>query len=283
MGTSKLALGSVQFGMPYGVSNRTGIPDDDSLQSILNLANKSGISLIDTAQAYGDSEQRLGQHQIIASFDIVSKVGPGTSAGNLAKSVQKSCETLNIPGLYGMLLHRFGDLQENQGLHSALLECKEEGLVHKIGYSLYSPEELAWLANNQLSFDLLQVPYNLYDRRFESHFEELADQGVEIHIRSAFLQGLFFLEYLEGNLARFQSHHDLFLKHLAENELSPLEACLGFVVKNPFIDKVVVGVNAAHELQEIINCCEQINLEEAYLNAPELASEDEQLLIPSNW
>lgn len=104
----RLALGTVQFGLDYGVSNRAGEVPDDELDAILTLARKLGVDTLDTAQAYGKAETRLGSHHT-ADFQLVGKLAPGIQATEVATSVAGSLQRLARPRLDGLLLHRSQD------------------------------------------------------------------------------------------------------------------------------------------------------------------------------
>lgn len=159
----RLALGTVQFGLDYGVSNRAGEVPDDELDAILTLARKLGVDTLDTAQAYGKAETRLGSHHT-ADFQLVGKLAPGIQATEVATSVAGSLQRLARPRLDGLLLHRSQDA--SPALFEQLAELQRQGLVGKVGVSVYAPEELAlWLAQGY-PLELVQLPANLLDQRF---------------------------------------------------------------------------------------------------------------------
>ena len=135
----KLALGTAQFGLNYGISNTAGKVSDHELQQILRVAADKGITLLDTAQAYGDAESRLGQF-ISNNFQVISKLAPGTTAATARTAVLHSLNQLKQPNLYGLMLHRTQDYSAE--LWQKLQSMQAAGLVGKLGISVYTPEEL---------------------------------------------------------------------------------------------------------------------------------------------
>ncbi|MBC7620595.1 MAG: aldo/keto reductase, partial [Candidatus Saccharibacteria bacterium] len=193
----KIALGTAQFGMKYGISNLMGRLSLDGVKYIVQAAAAQGINTLDTAIDYGDSERSLGQVGV-GAWNVVTKLPtmPETCAdvsGWVQAEVEGSLNRLGVSQLHGLLLHRPDQLLGEQGvqLSEALQLIKTQGLTRKIGVSVYAPEELDRLAG-RLPFDLVQAPLNILDRRLVEFgwAEKLKNQGTELHVRSAFLQGL---------------------------------------------------------------------------------------------
>lgn len=277
----KLALGTVQFGLDYGISNRDGQTPEKEVKEILALAHQSGIKTLDTAWAYGSSEQILGKTlPFNHAFEIISKfptVDPGRTLSDYAR---ESLDRLGIKQFYGYLAHTADVLKQNNALWSQLQQLKAEGLVLKVGYSLYSPSELQYLLNMNMMPDLVQVPYNIFDRRFEPHFEMLRDNGVEIHTRSAFLQGLFFTD--PEKLPTFFDSVKLQLKQVRDkfSSSSDLSASLlYFCASHPAVSRVVVGVNTADQLSDNLNGLKDVKSAEW----PLFFLKDESILLPYHW
>lgn len=284
----RLALGTAQFGLDYGVANRSGKIAAAEARSILEFASQSGINMLDTAIAYGDSEQRLGEIGV-ADWKIVSKLPPlplncddipGWVESRLAESLQR----LNIAKLYGLLLHKPLELLEPRGikLYRSLKNLRRVGLVRKIGVSVYDPAELDMLAD-RYRFDLVQLPLNLIDRRMADSgwLSRLHQNGVEIHSRSAFLQGLLLMQTgdrpaifdrwskLWGNLEEW----------LGETRLTPLAACLSFPLSFAETSKVIVGVDSLTHLREVVAAA-KVSVSDFPDN---LVSQDPDLLNPLHW
>jgi len=270
---SKIGLGSVQFGIAYGVSNNTGQTSNEEVTKILNYANTSEIVIIDTASAYGNAEEALGKNDL-NHFKIVSKF-MSPSSESIHEQFKQSLKKLNQNSMYGYLAHRPLDLLDNPELWVQLKELKTEGLVEKIGYSLNEPSEIHQLLEKEFVPDLIQVPYNYFDRRFEDIMIDLKKKGCEIHTRSTFLQGLFFMNPKE--LSVFFEEIKVVLNTL--QNIKPLNgALLEFVLDKTFIDKVIIGVENVEQLRQNIN---NIN------DAPQLPSLKniitENILIPARW
>ncbi len=193
----RLAIGTVQFGLDYGISNAGGMTSQKETQRILDLAQCSGIDMLDTAPVYGDSEQILGIIGV-GDWNVVSKVPPLPEEGANGKEwvlrhVRQSLGRLGIDRLDGLLLHRASDLLGAQGgnIAAGMQEAKSEGLVGKVGYSIYSPHSLVELTGI-MPPDLIQAPFNVLDQRLASSgwLDRLTESGVEVHVRSVFMQGL---------------------------------------------------------------------------------------------
>lgn len=277
----RLALGTVQFGLDYGISNRAGEVADSELDSILALARRLGIETLDTAQAYGNAESRLGSRHT-GDFTMVSKLAPGTSATNVVACVDDSLRRLGRARLDGLLLHRSQDA--GSALFERLKDLQRQGKVGKLGVSVYSPQELEhWLEEGH-PLQLVQLPANLLDQRFlrAGWLDRLQDMGCEIHIRSLFLQGLLLMQpamrpaYFEAfaePLTRLDNWHP---------HLSPLVKALSLIAALPQVSRFVVGVCHAHELAAI---------GAAHGHLPQwpddeiagLACDDPALINPARW
>lgn len=285
---NKLALGTVQFGLDYGISNQGGQVRLDEVGKILEQARESGITTLDTAIAYGNSEAVLGKVGV-KGFRVISKLPGFTEVeakdlqGWSQRSIDQSLQRLGISKLDGLLLHNPIQLQTSFGeeLVSTLEELKRQGYVDSIGVSVYSIEEIE-LALNLFAPDLIQAPFNLLDRRLLSLglFEDLKRTNVEIHTRSAFMQGLLLMG--KQRPAKFSPWQALFERYeswLKEHALTELEACISYPVSLKHIDKVVVGVNSSAELQQIVSAINP----DLPIPPDSICSTDENLINPSNW
>ncbi len=284
-----MALGTAQFGLTYGVANTAGKVPIREVQKILELARKSGIDAIDTAIAYGDSEDVLGSLGV-SDFQVVTKLG-GVLAGsqNVHSKVQAEVEgalsRLGSTSLYGFLLHSPADLFSKDGeiLVATLISLKDMGLVRKIGVSVYEPEELRRVMQ-VMSPDLVQLPLNLVDRRFEREglLNELHGQGIEIHARSVFLQGLLLMS-LEDIPVKFHKWRELMKRWASvkqDTPVSPTALCLSYPLSLPEVNRVVVGVDNLGQLTELLSaeCSEASNVDLSFLE-----STDPILINPARW
>ena len=287
MHSGKLALGTVQFGMRYGIANRRGQLDLAEARKVLERAAAAGIDTLDTAMTYGTSEATLGSLGV-EQWRVISKLpalpDPCPDVEGWVRSALESClERLRLGRLGALLLHAPADLAGPKGaaLYAALLAMKRDGLVERIGISIYDPRELAAL--DGLRFDVVQAPFNPIDRRLAASgwLYTLRRAGVEIHVRSIFLQGLLLMRADDrpASFARWQPVWNLWHGWLAKNGLSALEACLGYVAGYPQIDRVVVGVDGLAQLDDILNA-RIAPLSELPLA---LSVDDLDLINPSRW
>ncbi len=168
--STKLILGTVQFGLNYGVNNQSGQVSKESVETILSLASNKGIKILDTSSAYGTSEKVLGEvlNENDMKFRIISKYP--RSSRSVKTIFEESLYTLNQKKLYGYLIHHFDFFRKKQEIWRDFLLLKEEGKVTKIGFSLYNVDELKFLLDRDIAFDILQFPYNIFDRQFEKFF-----------------------------------------------------------------------------------------------------------------
>lgn len=285
----KLALGTVQFGLDYGVANTSGRTPVEDVVRILDAARHAGMDTLDTAAAYGESEQVLGQVGV-SGWKVVSKVPPmpGDAEDGRAwvlRHVRSSLDTLKVARLDGLLLHCASDLLGplGAGVLAGLREAREQGLVGKIGYSIYGPQSLQALIS-VLQPDLVQAPFSVLDQRLASSswLARLVDAGVEVHARSVFLQGLLLME-AGRRPAYFDRWQALWTRWDALVEAhggSALSVCLGFVAAQAGLSRIVVGVEHPGHLQQLLA---------AWLHAApvgmahEMACEDPNLVEPVNW
>ena len=285
---SRLALGTVQFGLRYGVANQIGQVSRDEAAAILNYALGMGLDTIDTAIAYGESEERLGEIGV-AQWQIISKLPalPETIsdvAAWVTDEVLGSLSRLKVSRLHGLLLHRSQELIGHRGdtLYRTLVALKDQGRVGKIGVSIYDPDELDALWP-QFSLDLVQAPFNILDRRIATSgwLTRLHNAGTEVHIRSVFLQGLLLMEPTNrpASFTRWQSLWDQWHRWLDVEALTPLQACLGFATSQAEIDRVVVGVDSLKQLREILASVAV----PIPTPPPTLKSDDLDLINPSRW
>jgi len=274
---SKLILGTVQFGLQYGV-NSAGRPSEEAVKSILAAAAKGDIDTLDTSSAYGNSEEILGECTTPEEgFKIVSKYPKGeTSVGEMFNS---SLRRLKFNKLYGYLLHHFEVYKNNPKIWDEFVALKETGKVQKIGFSLYTPEELQFILDNNSPFDLIQVPFNIFDKKFLPLIKEVHEKGVEIHVRSTFLQGLFFkdrdaLPEKLKPLKKYLLQLDEFSKR---SGLSISEIALNYNLQNPCIDGVLIGVDNVEQLKTNLASVKDTPID------IEIEVKEQELLNPVNW
>lgn len=284
----KLALGTVQFGLNYGVANTLGQVSSEVAAAILQHAHQSGIDTLDTAIAYGESESVLGKIGVEACKVVTKLPAVPDSCTDVAQWVhaqwQGSLKRLGCNSLYGLLLHSPSQLLDGIGaeLYGVLQSLKAQGLVSKVGVSVYRPAELDALCD-RYAIDLVQAPLNILDRSLvdSGWAHRLKKNGVEVHARSAFLQGLLLMPR-EKRHAKFERWKDIWSEWdqwLAETGLLPLEACLRFANTLECIDRVIVGVDNLQQLEDIIAAAEGV-----LPSLPQFKTlQDDRLLNPATW
>ena len=294
MNSLKLGLGTVQFGLDYGISNIEGLPSLEEVKKILEKACLNGIKVLDTAAQYGESELALGQATTPSSpFQIVTKTPNFKSVSSIStdevtylkNTFQNSLKFLNKPSVYGLLVHHCEDVLKPGGhlLIDALNALKKLGLVKKIGVSVYHPEEALFVAETW-DIDLIQCPMNIFDQRFleQGCLEFLKKKGIEIHTRSTFLQGLLLMDFdkMPDYFNLFKAHLHKFKMCLEQQRISALEAALGFSTGVPWVDTVLCGVVSQNQLSDII-LGSSIQLDNNIFK--EFALNDLNILDPSRW
>lgn len=289
----KLALGTVQFGVDYGISNKGGKTSQDEVGAILAAAERVGVRVIDTAALYGDSETVLGRSlPPEAAFDIVTKtpVFPkqrleDVDAQLLEDTLRASLAKLGRTSVYGLLMHRAEDILMPGGdlLFARLLSLRHNGLVGKIGVSVYSGRQIDQVLE-RFSLDLIQLPLNVLDQRLlrSGHLQKLKAVGVEIHARSAFLQGLLLMARHEvpDYFMPVRQLLDSYRAFAREQGLTPLQAALAFVSNIQEIDQVICGVNNAGQFHEL---CDAAQIEVDFRKFADFATADEAMVNPAMW
>lgn len=283
----KIALGSAQFGLNYGINNKNGKITDTEISKIFSYAKSVNINTIDTAQSYGNAEKVIGEHILETDFKIITKI-VFNEAENINSLIIKSLNNLKINKLYGLLFHDFKDYLKNPALLDEIKRQKDKGKLTKYGFSLYYPEQLERLFEDGILFDLVQVPYNVADRRFEKYFRELKEKNIEIHVRSIFLQGLFFINpnKLNKDLEPFGDFIITLNNISSKLNLGIENILINYVYRNALIDKMIIGIDNVKQLRANISELRAPITKDDYLYLCETIDNvfiPEKLLIPSNW
>ena len=278
---NKLALGTVQFGLNYGLSNDKGKTSYEEAKKIIKILKVNNIDTLDTAPEYGNSEKILGKIGV-NNFHLVTKTSPlKFGVGNVIKSFHQSLKNLNTKSVDGLLIHNIEEVKDSafDDLFKELLRLKQDKLINKIGFSAYMPEQVDFLLNN-FDFDLIQVPINVFDTRLidGGQLLSLKNKKIEVHARSIFLQGLLLdFEKLDVYFSQWINQFNCYQKEVIASNLSLLEYALNYVINIKEIDKVIVGVNNEKQLIEIT----KVKLEKNNLKAYPLR--EINLLNPSLW
>ncbi len=284
----KLALGTVQFGTEYGIANQHGIIPFSDVKEILSYSSDNGIHTLDTAVAYGNAEEILGKIGV-NDWELITKLPAVPQECEDIKtwarsSILDSISKLNTDKLFGLLLHKPEMLFSEQGkeLYQTLLDLKQQKFINKIGVSVYDPSELHTLLDN-FDIDIVQAPFNIFDHRLVTSgwLNSLSSMGIEVHVRSVFLQGLLLMnsEQRPDKFKLWEKNWQLYERWLKKYKLTALQACLGFVTAYSEINKIIIGVDSLKHLKEIISAYNtKIDTESIDFN-----SEDINLLNPSKW
>jgi len=283
---NKLALGTVQFGLPYGIANVTGQVGPDEVASILDSARLAGLDTLDTAIGYGQSETVLGSVGV-ANWKVVTKL-PAVAHPHVndwvEREIAQSLHRLKIDRLQAVMLHRCSDLlgPDGDAIYRALMDLKDQGLVNKIGYSVYSPSDIDSLFVD-FPPDIIQAPLNVFDQRLitSGWLQRLSTADLEIHTRSAFLQGLLLMPaaHRPAKFAPWAEHFDRWDRWHARAGNGALGAALAFVLAQPLVDRIILGVDSLTQFQQILLASKDTHR----WDASGLASDDELLLTPSQW
>ena len=278
---SKIALGTVQFGLDYGATNLNGQVPIDEVKNILAFAKNNEIDTLDTASSYGNSEQVLGEVGVHGYQVITKTISLENNVDKVVDSFHKSLESLGLKQVRGLLVHEINNVENKQFdvLFSQLNKLKQEGLVKKIGFSTYTPEQVNFLLKN-FDFDIIQVPFNVIDTRLiqGKQLQVLKRKGIEVHARSIFLQGILLnLDHLSDYFSTWEKQFTEYQVMVKSSGLSLLEYALNFVLNTQEIDRVLVVVSNERELREILK-----SVKEPEPLAP-YSINDVNLLNPSLW
>ncbi|TVT58091.1 MAG: aryl-alcohol dehydrogenase [Sedimenticola thiotaurini] len=288
--TAELGLGTVQWGLPYGIANAKGQTSRDEVRAILAEAREHSISVLDTASQYGEAESVLGRN-VLDGFRIVTKTPSFGSSeisfeqvDELLTTFRRSLSNLSCERVHGLLLHRVDDLFIRGGykLLSAMEALRTQGLVSKIGVSVYDGRQIDAVLK-VFCPDIVQLPLSVLDQRLlrSGHLEMLKEKGVEVHVRSVFLQGLLLMPlsrlptYFEPIRALVTRWH----MAAAEQGMSLSQAALSYVRNLGCVDTVLVGVENAAQFRA---CFSDFSVHGIF-DAGGLACEDPAFVNPSRW
>ncbi len=276
----KIGLGTAQFGSDYGISNRAGAPSDLEVSGILDAARRMGIDLLDTAPDYGNAEDRIGETPA-DDFLIVTKTRLGQRPlASLASSLQR----LGRARIYGCLIHHAADLAGPDAavIVEELVSARSQGLVKKIGVSVYNEKEIADVLK-VLTPDIIQLPANIFDQRLvlSGRMRDLHRRGIEIHARSVFLQGLLLMspQRLPAALSFAEAPLRKFDDACIEASCTRLEASIAYAASIPEFDRVLVGVASQGQLKEVVAALDR----NVRFDFSTQMVADERILDPATW
>ncbi len=283
---NKIALGTAQLGSDYGITNKDPDLGIENSKRIIEYAKKRGVDTLDTAMDYAFESQSNSFK--LSDFKINTKLPKvPENIKNIPywieQKVEQSLENLSITEINSLLLHNPEQLFKNKGeqIWKTLNYLKQKKLVKKIGISIYDPKKVEKIF---LSFqpDVIQTPFNIIDRRIikSSWLKKAKKNGIEIQVRSIFLQGLLLLD--ENDLPiEFKKWKYLWREmnvFLERKNYTKLQLLISFVLSFKDIDTVIVGVDNLSQLKEILNSeFQNIKL------FPDVSSNDKKLINPLNW
>lgn len=287
---NKIILGTVQFGLNYGINNHVGKPSDEDMKSILDFAYSQGVGFLDTAEAYGDSQQRIGNYHEEAKhkFNLITKYSFKIDLPeSIGKRVEHNLTTLNVDRLYSYMFHSFDEYKEcYPAFRKDLNSIRKAGVIQKLGVSVYTNEEALQVLEDD-SIQLIQLPFNLLDNlsKRESVLRNAKERGVEIHTRSAFLQGLFFKELaqISHNQQSLKPYLEYIMQLIKGNNISIQDLSLNYVLEQDLICKVLIGVDNLRQLQQNIGSTNKGLAENIVQAIDRIDVKEIDLLNPSNW
>jgi aryl-alcohol dehydrogenase-like predicted oxidoreductase len=290
---TRIGLGTVQMGKDYGVTNHAGRPSLEEAAQIVQVAAEHGIRVVDTAAVYGKSERVLGQVLREAhDFRIVTKIPPLRERAITSRQIElvksafeRSLNRLGVSRVYGLLVHHPDDLLADGGdwLWETLCNLQDSGQVEKIGVSVYGDAQLEPILD-EYDIDLVQLPLNVLDQRalISGRIDNLRDAGIEVHVRSAFLQGVLLAKpsELPDQFAPLRPHLERYHRFRVRHQLTAIKAALSFVLQSS-VDCVVVGAVRADEFAAVLSAA--ASLPEGPIDFTEFACDDERFINPTHW
>jgi aryl-alcohol dehydrogenase-like predicted oxidoreductase len=277
---SALVLGTAQLGGAYGIANRTGVPDLAARERLLATARELGVTHLDTARAYGESERRIGA--IDHGLSVITKVAPG---GDVRASVDASRAALRATGPLTILLHRAADADASW---AELRGCLETGEADRVGVSVQSPDELRRVLDLP-GLGYIQLPCNILDRRW-LEVDLAARPDLVVTVRSAYLQGLL----VAGTAVTWPHLPDADRDGIVAT-LDKLAAefgrdgradlCLAYLFSLPWVTSLVIGAETEAQLRANAELADRSPLtagqrDQVLAALPEVPVE---LLNPSRW
>ena len=272
--------------MNYGIANSSGRIVQEEVSSILNFAWENGIKCLDTAEAYGTSELAIGTHieaHPNQSWEIITKVR--ARGDSVVDQINSSTKKLRIQP--AVLLAHDTDSFLTANFQEGLAKARDHGMISKLGVSLYRQDEIERVMAAKVPPEIIQLPMNILDTRLYRNgvLTELDNQNIEIHVRSVFLQGLFYLTALElrDNFSEVIPYLDR-LRSISESaNVSIAELSLLWLESLEQVSKIVVGVDNPSQLHGHLATLQQ-SVDTAYFDeALSIPFTNEKILNPSLW
>ena len=295
----KLCLGTVQFGMDYGIRGGRKPPLRDAL-AMLDYATHNGVDAIDTAVAYGDSESVVGEFLRLGAMPrdrlfVVSKFGlPRRPSGRctphdaafIGRQLDESLKRLHTDYVDAYVCHDASAVGDPVVVES-MLRMRSCGKARHVGFSVYEPED-ATASSDACGIDFVQLPFSIFDQRMALRgvLSRLSERGVDVHSRSAFVQGLALMseDEVPGSLEQARPYVALFRKSCRDLGIPPRTAAMAFVRRRHEISHLVFGVDDMAQLAE--------NVSSFHADVPAAAIDEiarklegipPELVMPNKW
>jgi len=286
---SKLILGTAQFGLNYGVNNTIGKPTKKEVINLLDEAYNSGIRFLDTAEAYGNVHELIGDYHKIKNnfnFKIISKFQTNIDHNSIKNKVLEYINLMNINILDIIMFHSFESYISNYKAINILKQLKLDGLINHIGVSVYTNAQLEILLNDDL-IEVIQLPFNLLDNYNirGNLINKLKIKGKIIHTRSAFLQGLFFKKTSDeiSVVKALKPYLKKINKITYEYNCSIEELALSYCISHKNIDNVIIGVDSINQFKSNIKASTFKLNKKIKRSIDNIVVENLELLNPSLW
>jgi len=257
---NKLILGTVQFGLDYGINNNHGKPSLKNIFQIFDHAFDNGIFFLDTAEIYGDVHKIIGNYHLKnpdKKFRINTKFNNDLESSQINDKIINFLNNLNIDFIETLMFHSFNSYKNNINGIKYIQDFKKKGIIKKIGVSVYNNNEIEYLLNDN-RIDTIQLPFNLFDNLNKRGFylNKLKSFNKEIHTRSTFLQGLFFMDFDTSNsLLKILEKELNFIKEISiKNDISINDLALLYCLSQTEIDQVIIGVDSLNQLKKNLSC-----------------------------
>ena len=288
---NKLILGTAQLGLNYGINNIYGQPSLDNSLNILEKANNLGIKYLDTAESYGNAHSLINKYHIeypekkFLIFDKIS-YNKNNKIEDFEKNFEYNLSFLKINSFHGFMFHSVNIFYQNIYIYKNLIKLKKNGSVKNVGISVYTNSEILKIINDGYEFDFIQMPFNVFDNEFQriEVINKMMDHKIKIHVRSIFLQGLF---YMERNLLpkklkplkKYLIELDMLCK---KSKISIDELLISYVKNKKYIDKIIFGIDNLDQLNNNIKIYNK-NISAAYEVIDQIEIKNKDLLNPVNW
>ena len=287
----KIVLGTAQFSGNYGITKKNSFLAENEAHKILKTLLSKKLKHLDTSIDYENSLNKINSFNF-NNWQITTKMDPKkldfSSEQNLYLSVENQIKLIkqnsSIKTIKNLLIRNSNMILTPKGkiLYRVLKKIKRNKLIINFGYSIYSFKNLEKIIIN-FRPDLIQCPYNVFDRRIENIKIKslLKKKKIKIQARSIFLQGVL-LKKIHQLPKFFHKWKKLFLNFensIKINKLTALSLCFNFVNNNKDIDEILIGVQSNKELKEILN----IELKRKILISKELFNPSLKLIDPTKW